>query len=55
MNDLRAGRRLKGLEEFDPPEFVGRMARVKRRRRFAWYAMLVATTAIGAAIGLVLL
>lgn len=34
------GRRLKGLDEFEKPAFVGRMARVGRRRKWAWYAML---------------
>lgn len=48
------GKRLKGLDEFEPPEFVGRMERVERRRRLAWYAMLAGAVATGAAIGLVL-
>lgn len=34
------GKRLKGLDEFEKPAFVGRMARVERRRTLAWYAML---------------
>lgn len=46
------GRRLKGLEEFETPEFVGRMARVERRRRIAWAAMLIGAVAIGAGLGL---
>jgi len=45
------GKRLKGLDEFEPPAFVGRMERVGRRRRLAWYGMLAAAVAIGAAIG----
>ncbi|MFL6752430.1 MAG: hypothetical protein ACJ8FL_04295 [Sphingomicrobium sp.] len=48
------GRRLKGLDEFETPEFVGRMARVERRRRVVWYAMLVTAVVVGAGIGLVL-
>jgi len=51
MNDLRRGKRLKGLNEFEPPAFVGRMGRVERRRRLAWYATLAATVAFGAATG----
>jgi len=46
--------RLKGLDEFKTPAFVGRMVRVGRRRRSAWYAMLAGAVAVGAAIGLVI-
>jgi len=49
-----AKRRLKGLDEFETPEFVGRMARIERRRRLAWWAMLGGAVAAGAAMGLVL-
>jgi len=48
------GRRLKGLEEFETPEFVGRMARVERRRKLNWYGTLAATVALGSTIGLLL-
>jgi hypothetical protein len=48
------GRRLKGLDEFETPEFVGRMARVERRRNLAWWALMTGAVAVGAAIGLVL-
>ena len=44
------GKRLKGLDEFEKPEFVGRMARVARRRKLEWRAM-VAAFAVGGAIG----
>jgi hypothetical protein len=44
--------RLKGLDEFEKPKFVGRMAWAERRRKLLWYAMLAAATALGAAIGL---
>jgi hypothetical protein len=47
-------RRLKGLDEFEVPEFVGRMARVHRRRIVTWYAMLGGAILLGAAIGLLL-
>jgi hypothetical protein len=47
-------RRLKGLDEFETPEFVGRMARLERRRKLAWWAMLAGAVGLGAAIGLVL-
>ena len=30
---IEAKRRLKGLDEFETPEFVGRMARIQRRRK----------------------
>jgi len=49
------GKRLKGLEEFEKPEFVGRMARVRRRRQLAWYTMLASAVLIGATIGWMLL
>lgn len=45
-------KRLRGLEEFVKPQFVGRMARVERARKRAW-AMLVAAAIVGGlAIGL---
>src|SRR5262249_16875902 len=47
-------RRLKGLDEFAKPAFVGRMGRIERRRRLAWWAMLAGGVAVGSAIGLVL-
>jgi hypothetical protein len=46
------GKRLKGLDEFEKPEFVGRMEQIERRRKLQWYAMLAAAMALGAAIGL---
>ena len=46
--------RLKGLDEFERPEFVGRMARVQRRRRLGFYAVLLAAAAVGAGIGLLI-
>ncbi len=52
MSEFPAGRRLKGLDEFESPQFVGRMARVERRRKLAWYAMLAGAVALGGAIGL---
>ena len=48
------GRRLKGLDEFETPEFVGRMERVERWKKLTWYAMLAGSVALGAAIGLLL-
>ena len=48
------GRRLKGLEEFEPPEFVGRMARIERRRVWAFRLALVVAVGVGVGIGLVL-
>lgn len=46
-------RRLKGLDEFETPEFVGRMARVERRRKLTWYVMLAGAVILGALIGLI--
>jgi hypothetical protein len=48
------GRRLKGLDEFETPEFVGRMERVERRQKLTWYAMLSVAVVLGAGIGLTL-
>lgn len=46
------GKRLKGLDEFQMPAFVGRMARFERRRKWAWYAMLVGAITLGLGLGL---
>ena len=48
---LPAKRRLKGLDEFVMPEFVGRMGRIARRRRWEWYALLAGAVLVGAGIG----
>lgn len=45
------GRRLKGLDEFETPEFVGRMARFERRRRVALAVTVVGAMTTGAALG----
>ena len=47
------GQRLKGLEEFVPPEFVGRMARIERRRLWAFRVSLVVAVGVGVGIGLI--
>lgn len=52
MNRGFERKRLKGLDEFEKPEFVGRMARVERRRKLQWWAMMATGVALGAAIGL---
>jgi hypothetical protein len=44
-------KRLKGLEEFEKPEFVGRMERAERRKKLEWWAMVAAAVAVGGAIG----
>jgi hypothetical protein len=44
-------KRLKGLEEFVKPEFVGRMNRIRRQRRLTFIAMLISAVLTGAAIG----
>jgi type IV secretory pathway component VirB8 len=48
------GRRLKSLDEFEAPAFVGRMDRVEKRRRLLWYAAIAMAVCLGAVIGLVL-
>lgn len=48
-------KRLRGLDEFVKPAFVGRMARIERRRQFVWYAMLAGAVALGVWMGLVIL
>ena len=48
------GRRLKSLDEFETPEFVGRMERVRRRRSIAWWSMLATALIAGAVLGLAL-
>lgn len=48
-------KRLRGLDEFVKPSFVGRMDRVRRRQQLVWYAMLIAAVSTGAAIGLTLI
>lgn len=50
---LRAniGKRLKGLDEFERPKFVGRMARFQRRQKLEWWGLMLAGVAGGGAIG----
>jgi hypothetical protein len=36
MTNIRPAKRLKGLEEFEKPEFVGRMARAEQRKKLEW-------------------
>ena len=55
MTNVRPAKRLKGLDEFKKPEFVGRMARSQRRKRLEWWAMVAAAFALGGAIGWMLL
>lgn len=45
------GKRLKGLDEFDEPEFVGRMARFERRRKLGWWGLMMAGFIVGGVIG----
>ena len=50
----RDSKRLKGLDEFVTPAFVGRMDRVRRRRQGAFGVALIVAMLIGSAIGLTL-
>ncbi len=45
-------RRLKSLDEFEPPEFLGRMERVERKRGLGRWVLLIAGFGVGVAIGL---
>ena len=50
----KPGKRLRGLEEFETPEFVGRMDRVadaKSGPRWAFWALFVLALGIGGMIG----
>ena len=49
------GRRLKGLDEYEPPTFVGRMDRVERRRAWVFRIALVVAVGVGVGIGLLLI
>lgn len=55
MTDFGGGKRLKGLEEFETPNFVARMARIGRRKKLEWWAMMAAAFAVGGAIGWMLI
>lgn len=46
--------RLKGLDEFVTPAFVGRMERVARRRRLFWRLALTAAALTGGLIGMLI-
>jgi hypothetical protein len=45
------GKRLKGLDEFETPAFVGRMDRVERRRKLEWWGLMLVGVAVGGAVG----
>lgn len=47
----RKGKRLKGLDEFETPEFVGRMGRVQRRRRLLLGGQIFLMLVLGAMLG----
>lgn len=48
---VRRGKRLKGLDEFEKPAFVGRMARIAWRQKLEWWGLMAAGVGIGGAIG----
>ena len=48
-------RRLRSLDEFETPKFVGRMERVRARREWLWRLALLGAVAVGAVIGLALI
>jgi hypothetical protein len=43
------------LDEFEKPEFVGRMERAERRKKFEWWAMVATAFALGGTIGWMLI
>ena len=45
------GKRLKGLDELEKPEFVGRTARFGRRKKLVWWGLVLTGVTVGAAIG----
>ena len=45
-------RRLRSLDEFETPEFVGRMERVRRLRVWLWRLMLAVAVVVGVLVGL---
>jgi len=47
-------RRLRSLDEFETPEFVGRMERVRRLRVWLWRLMLAVAVVVGVLVGLLL-
>lgn len=49
------GKRLKGLDEFEKPELVGRMDRLQLQRDLAFAAAVFAAVLVGAAIGWLLI
>ena len=52
MSIIQHRRRLKGLAEFESPEFVGRMERVRRLRVWLWRLMLTVAIVVGLLVGL---
>ena len=47
--------RLKGLDEFEAPEFVGRMDRIVLKRKLGWWAMMTGGFVAGVSLGLIVL
>jgi hypothetical protein len=45
-------KRLRGLDEFETPEFVGRLTRMERLRKRVWAALAAGAIVGGLAIGL---
>jgi hypothetical protein len=55
MTNIRPAKRLKGLDEFERPELVGRMTRAQQRKKLEWWTMMAAAFAVGGAIGWMLI
>jgi hypothetical protein len=51
---LRPGKRLKGLDEFERPQFASRVPRVRRRRELGWYALVGVAIAAGTGVSALL-
>jgi len=47
--------RLKGLDEFEPPEFIGRMERIKVRQELSLWVLIAIGFSIGVGLGLILI
>ena len=52
---FRRRHRLKGLNEFVRPSFVGRMERMRQQRKLQWLAMMACAVVLGGVVGWMLI